>query len=63
MKSANPTLTTKQLIERRDHEPGTWIKRDDGKIGKVEDGNPKVLHAFSGKAGKHDGLAKVRNSY
>ena len=25
----------------------------------VEDGNPKVLHAFSGKAGKHDGLAKL----
>jgi hypothetical protein len=59
MKSTNPALTTKQLIERRDHEPGTWIRRDDGKIGKVEDGNPKVLHAFSGRAGKHDGLAKL----
>ena len=25
VKSANPTLTTKQLIQRRDHELGTWI--------------------------------------
>ena len=28
----------------------------------MEDGSPKILHAFSGKAGRHDGLSKILNA-
>jgi len=38
---------------------GTWVRNSKGKIGLIEDGSPRTLHAFSGKAGRHDGLAQL----
>ena len=38
---------------------GTWVRNTKGKIGLIEDGSPRTLHAFSGKAGRHDGLAQL----
>ena len=54
-----PTQTLKEIIKLIPHREGTWIRDNEGHVGLVEDGSPKILHAFSGKAGRHDGLAKI----
>ena len=39
---------------------GTWARNKNGNIGLIEDGVPRALHAFSGKAGtRHEGLAQL----
>ena len=38
---------------------GTWLRNKEDKIGLIEDGSPRALHAFSGKAGRQKGLAQL----
>ena len=59
LKARNPTWTLEDLVRRGTLHPGTWVRRAvDGCVGRVEDGTPCVLHAFSGKAERVDGLAR-----
>ena len=44
-----PTHTLKEIIKQIPHQEGTWIRDNEGHIGLVEDGSPKILHAFSGR--------------
>ena len=59
LKIAHPTWSLADVVRADMMTPGTWLRRFcDGKVGRVEDGSPCVLHAFSGKAGRTDGLAQ-----
>ena len=59
VKALQPTWTLEDLVRCGSLSPGTWVRRGaDGHVGRVEDGSPCVLHAFSGKADREDGLAR-----
>ena len=42
---------------REELPPGTWVRDSAGRVGQVMDRRPEALHAFSGRAGREDGLA------
>ena len=57
--AANGTLTTSAYIAREPPVTGDWIQHQDGRLGKVCDGSPELLHVFAGKSGRTDGLASL----
>ena len=58
VKALHSTWTLEDLVRHGSLSPGAWVRRAvDGHVGRVENGTPCVLHAFSGKAHREDGLA------
>ena len=62
-KKKHPSKTLIELMKSLTPMQGTWVRNSKGKIGLIEDGSPRTLHAFSGKAGRHDGLAQLLLKY
>ena len=59
VKALHSTWTLEDLVRHGSLSPGAWVRRAvDGHVGRVENGTPCVLHAFSGKAHREDGLAQ-----
>ena len=58
-KKKHPTKTLPELLQTLKPMKGTWVRNKNGKIGIIEDGAPRAPHAFSGKAGRHEGLAQL----
>ena len=56
-KRENPRSDVFDLIRREELPPGTWVRDSAGHVGQVMDRRPEALHAFSGRAGREDGLA------
>ena len=56
-KRENPRSDVFDLIRREELPPGTWVRDSAGRVGQVMDRRPEALHAFSGRAGRKDGLA------
>ena len=56
-KTRNPNASLKDLIQKEAWPEDTWVRLQTGEIGKVRIKKPTVLHMFSGKGGRKDGLA------
>ena len=56
-KQQDPTATFRQIVDRTPLPPGSWVQGEDGRVGWIDANGPWALHAFSGKAGRLDGLA------
>ena len=56
-KQLHPIATRTHVIQHLPYPPGTWIRDDDNRVGKIVARTPRVLHAFSGRAHREDGLA------
>ena len=53
----HPTWDVHYLIRRSPLPVGTWVQTADGLVGQIIRHGPQALHAFSGRAGRSDGLA------
>jgi hypothetical protein len=54
---ASPSENLETLVRGMPHTPGSWVKDSSGRVGRVERRAARVLHCFSGRAGREDGLA------